>query len=222
MKNIFNDPEYAELFKRPTKWYLVLMLFLAIGLFDSIYLAYHHYKVNILKPETASFCVINETIDCDRVTTSFGATVMGVSVATLGMFAHAFLFFFIYIENFLKFGEKEHLYCFVYVIALLMALFALYELFISFVILKAVCIMCVVLYVTTAMTLISCKRGLALKHSEIIKILTNFFFPTLHKPILKRMSTTLIASFVLSAIVSFGLDYKFVKYFERLKIDSYF
>ncbi len=43
------------------------MLFLAIGLFDSIYLAYHHYKVNILKPQTASFCVINETIDCDRV-----------------------------------------------------------------------------------------------------------------------------------------------------------
>lgn len=222
MKNIFNDPEYAEFFKRPTKWYLVLMLFLAIGFCDSIYLAYHHYKVNILQPGTASFCVINETFDCDRVTTSFGSTFMGISVATLGMFAHAFLFFFIYIENFFKFGEKEHLYCFVYAIALLMALFALYELFISFVILKAVCIMCVVLYVTTAMTLISCKRGLGLRHSEIIKVLTNLFYPTLHKPILKRMSTTLITSLVISGIVAFGLDYKFVKYFEELRINSYF
>lgn len=222
MKNIFNDPEYAELFKQPKKWYLVLMLVLAIGFVDSIYLAYHHYKVNILKPETASFCVINETFDCDRVTTSFGATFMGFSVATLGMFAHAFLFFFIYIENFLKFGEKEHLYCIVYVIALLMTLFVLYELFISFVILKAVCIMCVILYITTAMILISCKRGLGLRNSEIIKVLTNLFYPTLHKPTLKRMSSSLFTSLILSGIVAFGLDYKFVKYFEGLKINSYF
>lgn len=222
MKNIFNNPDYAELFRKPTKWYLVLMLFLAIGFVDSIYLAYHHYKINILQPQTASFCVINKTIDCDRVTTSFGSTFMGVSVATLGMFAHAFLFFFIYIENFLKFGEKEHLYCFVYVIALLMALFALYELFISFVILKAICIMCVVLYITTATMLVACKRGLALKHSEIIKILIHLFFPSLNKPLLKRMSTTLIVSLILSVVIAFGLDYKFVTYFERLKIASYF
>ncbi len=222
MREKSKNSDYDEPSDRKTKWHLLMMLFLAIGLIDSIYLAYHHYKVNILKPETASFCVINETIDCDRVTTSFGSKFLGISVATLGMFAHAFLFFFIYIEHLFTFGNKAHLYCFVYFVSILMALFALYELFISFVILKAICIMCVVLYVTTAMTLVSCKRGLQLTHSEILKVMTNLFYPVLNRSVLKNMTTSLIVSLILSVTLAFGLDYKFVQYFEQLKINTYF
>ncbi len=213
-----NSSDADAIYKTKVKWRILLLVFLTIGFIDSIYLAYHHYKVNILMPETASFCVINETIDCDRVTTSFGSKFMGVSVATLGMFAHGFLFFFIYIEHLFSFGEKAHLNCFVYITSLLMILFALYELFISFVILNAICIMCVVLYVTVSMIFISSKRVLGLSHREIKEVLKRLFFYPPNRTIRIRLLQTLIISLVLSAVIAFGLDRLFIRQFESANV----
>lgn len=56
-----------------SNWVLLLMIFLFGGIANSIYLTCHHYRTNILHPPTKSFCVISETIDCDRVATSFGS-----------------------------------------------------------------------------------------------------------------------------------------------------
>lgn len=209
-----NAYDHDAIYKTKLKWRVLLMVFLAIGFIDSIYLAYHHYKVNILMPETASFCVINETIDCDRVATSFGSTFMGLSVATLGMFAHGFLFFFIYLENLFSFGEKAHLNCFVYITSSLMILFAFYELFISFVILKAICIMCVVLYVSVTMTFVSSKRVLGLSNREIKEVLKRLFFYPPNRTIRIRLIQTVIISLVLSGIIAFGLDRHFIRHFD--------
>ena len=65
------------------KWFLVVIILINLGLLDSVYLAYHHYEINILAPETKSFCAINETIDCDKAATSIGSTLMGVPVVVI-------------------------------------------------------------------------------------------------------------------------------------------
>jgi uncharacterized membrane protein len=198
-----------------SKWVLLLMIFLFGGLANSVYLTYHHYRINILQPPTKSFCVISKTIDCDRVAVSVGSKLMGIPVATLGMFSHLFLLLYISSERLLKLGIQNELYCSIYVILLMMALFCAYEAFVSFVILRAVCIMCTVLYVTVVFMLILCKQALAMSHGEIFGVLYNLFFPSLSWTILRKGLTAMIAAVAFSGIIAFGFDYGFQTHFKK-------
>ena len=74
-------------------------------------------------------------IDCDRVASGFGCRLLGIPVATLGMFAHFFILFLILTERSLKLGIQTELHHLIYVIILMMVLFSIYEAFVSFVIL---------------------------------------------------------------------------------------
>jgi|LGVD01.1.fsa_nt_gb uncharacterized membrane protein len=198
-----------------SKWDLLLIIFLFGGIANSIYLTYHHYRTNILHPLTKSFCVISETIDCDRVAIGVGSKLVGIPVATLGMFAHFFLLLYILSERFLELGIQNELYCSIYVILLMMVLFCAYEAFVSFVILKAVCIMCTVLYVTVGLMLVSCKRALAMSHAEIFGVLYNLFFPSLSWSILSKGLTAMITAVALSGIIAFAVDYGFRIHFRK-------
>lgn len=198
-----------------SEWVMLLIIFLFAGIANSIYLTYHHLRTNILHPATKSFCVISETIDCDRVATSVGSKLLGIPVATLGVFAHFFLLFYILSECVLKLGIQNELYCSIYVILLMMVLFCAYEAFVSFVILKAVCIMCTVLYVTVAFMLVSCKQALAMSHGEIFGVLYDLFFPSLSWSILRKGLTAMITAVVLSGIIAFAVDYGFRAHFRK-------
>ncbi len=198
-----------------SKWVLLLMIFLFGGIANSIYLTYHHYRTNILHPPTKSFCVISETIDCDRVAISVGSKLLGIPVATLGMFAHFFLLLYILSERVLELGIQNELYCSIYVILLMMVLFCAYEAFVSFVILKAVCIMCAVLYVTVGLMLICCKRALAMSQGDIFGVLYNLFFPSLSWSILSKGLTAMITAVALSGIIAFAVDYGFRIHFRK-------
>ena len=147
----------------------MMVITLVLGWADSIYLIYHHYQVNLAEQQTASFCVINEVIDCDLVAMGFGSTLFGVPVATLGMFAYMYLLIVFVAERLMRPKLYPHMYCVIYVIEVVMVIFAAYEALVSFVIIKAVCIMCVALYVLTALMMISCKRALTPMSGEIIK-----------------------------------------------------
>ena len=114
-----------------------------VALLDALYLTYHHYHINIMRPAVKSFCSINSFIDCDSVALSQYSTLMGIPVSSLGIFAYAFvLLSYVFLKN--DCGEKIHL-CLAGILGL-MFIFSLYELWISFFILKSVCLMCCVLY----------------------------------------------------------------------------
>ena len=198
-----------------SNWVLLLMIFLFGGLANSVYLIYHHYRTNILHPAAKSFCVISKTIDCDRVAISVGSKLLGIPVATLGMFAHFFLSLYILSERVLNLGIQNELYCSIYLILLMMVLFCAYEAFVSFVILKAVCIMCTVLYVTVGLMLICCKRALSMSHGEIFGVLYSLFFPSLSWSILRIGLTAMITAVVLSGIIAFAFDYGFRAHFRK-------
>jgi uncharacterized membrane protein len=201
------------------KWFAAMVFFLIIGLSDSIYLTYHHYQINILHPQTKSFCTLNETIDCDKVAVSIGSTLMDVPVATWGMFAFLFLMLFIMVERLLYFEIQKALYCFVFLIIYLMTLFSLYEAFISFFVLNAVCIMCAAIYLDVVLMLVSCKRALGISHREFMLLLRDLFFRSFTRTLLRKGVSVAIIAIVFSGIIAFALDYKFQKLFSYQRVD---
>lgn len=196
-------------------WMLLFKISLFAGTANAIYLTYHYYRTNILHPPTKSFCVINKTIDCDRVATSFGSKLVGIPVATLGMFAHFFLIIYTLTDPILKLGIRNELYCSVYMVLWMMMLFCAYEAFVSFVILRLVCIMCTLLYATVALMLVSCKQALAITHEEIFRVLHSLFLPSFSSNILKKGLTAMMTAMVLSAIIAFGIDYALKTHFKK-------
>ncbi len=201
------------------RWFLVLTFFWILGMADTIYLTYHHYQVNILMPAEKSFCVINETIDCDKAATGTGSTFMGVPVATWGMFAFLFLMVFVMVERLLYWEIQKALYGFLFFIIYLMAVFSMYEAFISFFVLKVVCIMCTILYLIMILMLISCKRALGITHLEFILLLRDLFFRSFSRNLLRKGISVTIIALVLSGIVAFGVDQKFQAIFSYQRVN---
>ena len=205
-----------------SKWYLATILILLLGLADSIYLTYHYYQINILQPSSKSFCALSKTIDCDKTATSEGSTLIGVPVATWGMFAFFFLLLFIVVERFLYWEIQKALYCFLLLIMYFMAAFSAYEAYISFFILKVVCIMCFALYIVMILMLAFCRQALGISHLEFVVILYDLFFRSFSRKLLRKGASVLIIALVVSGVITFGIDQKFQKDFSYQRVDLLF
>jgi uncharacterized membrane protein len=199
-----------------------MMILVIIGLTDTVYLTYHHYQVNILKPSKKSFCSINQTIDCDKTASSIGALLFDVPVATWGVFAFSFLLFFILVERLFYWEIQKALYCFMFVVIYAMAAFSAYEAFISFFVLKVVCLMCSFLYVVMALMVISCKYSLNVSHHELALLLYDLFFRSFSRTLLRKGISVSIIALVFSGIIAFGLDHQFRNHFAYLRVDMLF
>lgn len=204
------------------KWFLALAFFWLLGMADTVYLTYHHYQVNILMPAEKSFCVINQTIDCDKAATATGATLMGIPVATWGMFAFTFIMMFAIVERLLYWEVQKALYGFLFLIIYLMAAFSLYEAFISFAILRVVCIMCAALYVIMILMLISCKGALGVSHREFFLLLRDLFFRAFSRNLLRKGVSVTIIALVCAGIIAFGIDHRFQRHFSYQRVDRLF
>lgn len=204
------------------KWFVIMILLLIVGLADTVYLAYHHYEINVLQPSTKSFCSINETIDCDKAAVSIGSTFMGIPVATWGMFAFLFVLMFIVVERFFYWEFQKALYCFIYLVLGAMMLFSLYEAFISFFILKVVCIMCLALYVIMLLLLVSCRSALGIRFREFVFLLYDLFFRSFSRKLLRKGISVSIIAIVFSGILAFGLDHRFFNHFSYQRMDQFF
>jgi uncharacterized membrane protein len=197
-------------------WLLALAVAMLAGLANSIYLTYHYYRVNILKPSFKSFCVISKAIDCDRVATSVGSKFIGIPVATLGMFAHWFLLFLMLSESFMELDIQEVLYSAIYLILLLMFLFSAYEAFISFVILKAVCIMCVALYLTIGFMVFAGKQALGMRHEEILDVILSVVLVSGSQEVISKTVVSMCLAAVSAGALAFAFDYGFQTHFRWL------
>jgi uncharacterized membrane protein len=166
--------------------------------------------------------VINEVIDCNRVAKSFGSTLFGIPVATLGMFAHLFLLIAFFAERLMRPKLYPHLYCVVYLIVTVMVIFAVYEAFVSFVILKAVCIMCVALYILSVLMMLSCRRALTTLHGKIITTLYHLFFPRVAWPYVIRLGLVLGLAAILTGIIAYETDRYLINHFIAPPVDTIF
>ncbi len=184
------------------------VMLLMVALLDALYLTYHHYHINIMRPAVKSFCSINSFIDCDSVALSQYSTLMGIPVSSLGIFAYAFvLLSYVFLKN--DCGEKIHL-CLAGILGL-MFIFSMYELWISFFILKSVCLMCCVLYFgITLLFLLFLARLRQVWSKNLVKQI--FVVCLFKRKILMKIATF----FNIALFLAFGADRAFAQYFEKI------
>lgn len=195
-------------------WLRLFLITTFAGLVDSIYLTYHHYLINILHPETSSFCSINATIDCDQVAMSAYSWFLGLPTATWGIFGYLFCLLLIGHARMLQPHKLKAYVSLVYSAVLLMFLFTLWEIYASVVLLKTICIMCSILYVCIAIMLVTGK--LYLKQS-VVKIITeawNLAWSSILEKSQRAVLFVILLPLVVSAVVAFTLDRKFISHFE--------
>lgn len=192
-------------------WMIVFLLTAVVAFFDAIYLTWHHYKVNILHPESSSFCSVNAVIDCDQVAVSAYSTLFGIPVATLGAFAYLFMLLFLLFSWVLKRDKIKEIYTVVYLGLWGLALFSLYELLASVFILKTICLMCSVLYVSIIVMLVSFKLALNQPHKEIFKTA----LVTIPGLLLGRSFNAILFALLLAGSLAYTMDHSIQNYFYR-------
>ena len=151
-------------------WIFVTIVLLLIAVIDSAYLVYHHHLVNIIHPDSVSFCSVNSVIDCDQAALSPYAMFAGIPVATLGLFAYLFLSIFILFGLSFR-SDRLADYCAVlFLAALLMLLFVFYEAFMLIAVLNKICMICSILYICGIGLVFSIKKTLGSSPPEILKV----------------------------------------------------
>lgn len=193
---------------------ILFVVFLVVAFFDSVYLTYHHHMINILVPETPSFCSINSLINCDSVAMSDYSTLFSIPISTLGIFAYTFLLAFFIVGYFrqktrLSRVYREHLMV-MFPVLMLMVGFSLYEFFVSVFIIKALCIMCVLLYISVITMCITLKLAMRATVKDSFKGFVKFYFPVFK---LNRTGSNIFISVIILALSIF-VAYIFDLYFQ--------
>lgn len=124
-----------------------------IGLITTIKLAVIYYNANFNPYALASFCSVNEFIDCDGIAKTTESQFFGIPLAYWGMFLYAFMFLMLFVEKlknikFLKFLEVfknpldyiASLGLISFVISIILLCLSLFEI-------KKLCILCAFTYV---------------------------------------------------------------------------
>lgn len=176
---------------------LVILALTLVGLLDSIYLMNHHHKIRIAAPKTASFCVINETFDCDEVANSKYALIFNLPTATLGTFAYLFLTLLIIGGLWMAPNRQQEIFSLIFWVALVMLGFSLYMATTSWVKLGKLCIMCMVLYGTILALTILVKTFIQLPLGNTIKQAFHFINGQIKLGILS-LGALVIASFLVT------------------------
>lgn len=129
----------------PYLYYSTPVLFLLIlGLADTGYLAYSHYK-NFTDITFSSFCAISKAINCDTVSQSSWSILLGIPLAFWGFFAYS-LFLIIFLATIRRPKETKSLWYLLYILGLTYTIAAVYFGYISATKIKAYCILCLVSY----------------------------------------------------------------------------
>ncbi len=195
-------------------------MFLAvIAFFDSIYLTYHHYLINILRPVEKSFCAINSSVNCDTVALSEYAYMFGIPVSSLGIFAYSFLFVMLIIAmKSQSVQEKRKILSFLHLVMIVMLGFSLYEFYASIFFVESICIMCCVLYVAILFMTITTKIWLKISYAEIFRHAVSFFTELFTEKLSRAKLIVYTIVFASSLVLAFGMDRYFEHSFQAKKI----
>ncbi len=130
-----------------------VLLFSAVGLIASFYLALSHYR-NYTDIGYSSFCAISKAINCDTVSQNSWSVLFGIPLALWGVFAYAFFFLIAFAaQN--NSQERRGLWELLFVFALIYSVADIYFGYISIVEIQAYCIMCLLTYAVSFSLLFS-------------------------------------------------------------------
>ncbi len=148
-----NDNQFLETYELKTwkKWAIAVVAL--VGFITTIYLAVVYYKANFLVNAHASFCSINEFIDCDSVAKTKDSQFFGVPLALWGMFLYAFIGLMMCAKKLaqvklFKFMEVfKNPYAYISALGVISFTISMILLCISLFQIKKLCIMCVLTYI---------------------------------------------------------------------------
>ncbi len=124
-----------------------------IGVVTTIYLAFVYYKANFMTGAHASFCSINDFIDCDSVAKTKDSQFFGIPLALWGMFLYAFIGLMMCAKKLaqtklLKFLEVfKNPYAYIAALGVISFTISMILLCVSLFQIKKLCIMCVLTYI---------------------------------------------------------------------------
>ena len=148
-----NDNQFVETYDvKPWKKWAIAGVTL-IGFVTTIYLAVVYYKANFMVNAHASFCSINEFIDCDSVAKTKDSQFFGVPLALWGMFLYFFIGLMMGAKKLakiklFKFMEVfKNPYAYIAALGVISFSISMILLCISLFQIKKLCIMCVLTYI---------------------------------------------------------------------------
>jgi protein-disulfide isomerase/uncharacterized membrane protein len=114
------------------------------GFFNSVYLAISHYRI-YTDIAYKSFCAISKSLNCDTVSQSPYAILLGIPVAVWGIIGYMFFL------SFLPFAwsneaEKKKIWAILFIVALGFSLYSIILALISTFYIHSYCIMCIISY----------------------------------------------------------------------------
>lgn len=124
-----------------------------VGIVTTIYLAYVYYKANFMTGAHASFCSINEFIDCDSVAKTKDSQFFGIPLALWGMFLYSFIILIMCAKKLaktriLRFLEVfKNPYAYIAALGVISFTISMILLCVSLFQIKKLCIMCVLTYI---------------------------------------------------------------------------
>lgn len=131
----------------------ILLIIAILGILTCIELFYLYWQANYNPFALASFCSINEVIDCDGIEKSMLAQVFGIPFAVWGMLIYSSIIFFLYVDKlknfrFLKFLEvfknpRMYIAAIGYIAFTLSIILAVT----AYVQIKKICLLCALTYV---------------------------------------------------------------------------
>ena len=174
------------------KWIIAALIAAILGAASTVVSIQEYIQINSKGLEEASFCTLNETINCDVVTASSYSELFGIPVAAWGSLFYIFVILFSLRG---LFGKKSatRAFSFAWVVAVFGFIWSLRMAYIAYFVLGAVCLSC------SAQYLINFFLVIALYFSTDIGFMAR---------IKQLFSTKIIPSGVAFAII-FGFGYLF-------------
>ena len=131
----------------------VILVLAILALLTSIELFVIYLKVNFNPYALASFCSINEVIDCDGVEKSMLSQIFGIPFACWGMFLYSMIIFFLFVDKlknikflgFLEVFKNPRMY--IAALGYIAFTLSLILAFTAYVQIKKICLLCAVTYV---------------------------------------------------------------------------
>lgn len=148
-----------------------------VGVITTIYLAVVYYKANFMVNAHASFCSINDFIDCDSVAKTKDSQFFGIPLALWGMFLYTFIGLMMGAKKLaqtklFKFMEVfKNPYAYIAALGVISFTISMVLLCISLFQIKKLCIMCVLTYILDLLIGILAMQDYTRKcFAEIFKI----------------------------------------------------
>lgn len=193
---------------------VALLIVIAVGIGSSIELTYIHYKINYTDDNFKSFCNINETMNCDAVSTTPWAKFLGVPISFLGLLTYLLVFVLTAIR-FTKLKEKiPNSTVYVWWIGFFSVCYSIYLAWVCYAEIGTWCLMCMILYAVNILMFI-------LAWVVVDVPVTSHFdsFVADAKLILKDTKKIIAALVVLALVVAmFGYGMYFQKQFNLSKL----